>query len=72
VLFVLIPAAIAAVVLLGLSMCRLAAQSDSNHAVALSEWIAANCRPEHRAAPVERPYEQIPFEPRSGPFRATG
>ena len=71
-LFVLVPAAVAAIALLGLSMCRLAALSDSNHAAALAEWTAASYLAEHEALPVDRPREQIPFEPRGGRFRATG
>jgi hypothetical protein len=72
VLFILIPAIVAVVALLGLSMCRLASLSDSNHGVALSDWIAANCRPEHRAELTDRPYDRISFESRGGQFRATG
>jgi hypothetical protein len=71
-LLVLIPAAIAAVALLGLGMCRLAALSDSNQAVALADWIAASYRGEQKAAPVEPSREQIPLDPRGGRFRATG
>ena len=71
-LFFVIPAAVVAVALLGLSMCRLAALSDSNQAVALAEWIAASCRAEHKAAAAELTREQIPLDPRGGRFRATG
>jgi hypothetical protein len=71
-LLVLIPAAITAVALLGLGMCRLAALSDSNQAVALADWIAASYRAEQKAGPVEPSREQIPLDPRAGPFRATG
>ncbi|MGO9322269.1 MAG: hypothetical protein ACLQBY_15910 [Solirubrobacteraceae bacterium] len=71
-LFVLVPAAVVAVALLGLSMCRLAALSDSDHAVALAEWTAAGCLAEQKAVPADRPREQISIDPRGGPFRATG
>jgi hypothetical protein len=71
-LLILVPAAIATVALLGLGMCRLAARSDSNQAVALADWIAASYRAEHKAGPVELSHEQIPLDPRGGPFRATG
>ncbi len=71
----MIPAAVAAVALLGLSMCRLAALSDRNQALALAEWIAAGERGErgeHKAGTGELSREQITFDPRRGPFRATG
>ena len=71
-LFVIIPAAVAAVALLGLSMCRLAALSDRNQAVALAEWIATSYRVEHRPGSGELSREQITLDPRRGPFRATG
>ncbi|MGD0454783.1 MAG: hypothetical protein ABSB69_14415 [Solirubrobacteraceae bacterium] len=71
-LFVLVLAAVVAVALLGLSMCRSAALSDSDHAAALAEWTAASCLAEHEALPADRPREQIPLDPRGGPFPATG
>ena len=71
-LFVVIPAAVAVVALLGLSMCRLAALSDSNQANALAEWIAASYRADRKADAVELPHEQTPFEAQRGRFRATG
>jgi hypothetical protein len=71
-LFVVIPVAVAAVALLGLSMCRLAALSDSNQAGALAEWIAASCRAEPRPGAAELTCEQIPLDPQAGRFRATG
>jgi hypothetical protein len=71
-LFAVISAAVAAVALLGLGMCRLAALSDSNQARALAEWIAASCSAEHKTASPEHTPEQIPLDPRGGPFRVTG
>jgi hypothetical protein len=71
-LYVVIPAAVAVIALLGLSMCRLAALSDSNQAGALAEWTAASCRAEHKAGAAELTNEQIPLDPRGGRFRATG
>jgi hypothetical protein len=71
-LLVLVPAAIVAVALLGLGMCRLAALSDSSQAVALADWIATSYRAEHKPGPAELAREQIPLDPRGGSFRATG
>jgi hypothetical protein len=72
VLLLLIATALVALALFGLSMCRLAALSDHNHAVALAEWIATSYLSEHEAAPAHHPSEQIPSDPRDEAFRATG
>jgi hypothetical protein len=58
--------------LLGLSMCRLAALSDSSHVAAVADWVLASHRPEHAVASAEHPPEQISADPRGGRFRATG
>ena len=72
VLFVLIPTVSVAIAWFGLSMCRLAALSDDNHAVALAEWIATSYLAEHKAVPADHPCEQIPFDHRGETFGATG
>jgi len=69
VLFVLIPAALVAVALLGLSMCRLAARSDSDHGDALAEWMDLT---EHRSMLSEHACEQIPFDSQGETFGAAG
>jgi hypothetical protein len=72
VLFVLIPAVLVAAVTLGVSMCRLAALSDRNHAGALADWMASSYRAERQARTADRPSEELPFESQSETFRATG
>jgi hypothetical protein len=72
VIFILIPIAVLALALLGLSVCRVAAISDRKQAVALAEWSALSHGSEFADAPAERSREQMPFAPPSGPFRATG
>lgn len=71
-LFVLIPAVFVVFALLGLGMCRLAALSDHNHAVALAEWIATSHLTEHKAAHADSAWEQFWFDHRDDAFRATG
>jgi len=69
VLFVVIPVAWLVIVLIGMTMFRLAARSDRAQAAALAEWIAAGGgRPEEPPAPVEMPPEQLPLRV----YRAAG
>ncbi len=71
-LFILIASAFAVmVVVLGLSICRIAALSDRNSALALTEWLAASRRAERQVAPPDHA-EQFPFEPSGDAFRAAG
>jgi hypothetical protein len=72
VLFILIPAALVAAVALGVSMCRLAALSDRNHASALADWMATAYRAERQAWTAERLSEELPFDSRGETFRAAG
>ncbi len=72
VLIVLISTAFVAAALFGLSMCRLAALSDENQAVAVADWIATSCLAEHKAVAADRESAQLPFQPRGKAFRATG
>jgi hypothetical protein len=58
--------------LLGLSMCRLAALSDENHAAALAEWVATIYRAEREAAAADRPAGKPTFDRRGDAFRAAG
>ena len=54
-LFILIASALVVmVVVLGLSICRIAALSDRNSALALTEWLAASRRAERQVAPQTR------------------
>ena len=60
---------------LGLSMCHVAALSDCNSAVALTEWIAASRLPDRHLEPTEptdRAGEQFPFTPPGETFREAG
>lgn len=60
------------VVVLGLSICRIAALSDRNSALALTEWLAASRRAERPVAPADRAGEQFSFDPPDDAFRAAG
>ena len=53
-------------------MCRLAALSDSSHAVAVAEWVATSHLHEQDPMSHEHPRERIPFEQRGASFRAAG
>jgi Tfp pilus assembly protein PilX len=72
-LFILIASALVVVVaVLGLSICRVAALSDRNSALALTEWLAASRRAERHVAPPDRAGEQFRFDPSDEAFRAAG
>jgi hypothetical protein len=72
-LFILIVSALAVmVVVLGLSICRIAALSDRNSALALTEWLAASRHGERQMAPTDHAGEQFPFEAPGDAFRAAG
>lgn len=60
------------VALLGLSMCRLAALSDSSHTTAVAEWVAAGCLTQQESASDEHHPERIAFGPLGASFRAAG
>jgi hypothetical protein len=72
VLLLLIPTVWLAVVFFAVAMFRLAAQSDDSQAVALAERIATIYRAERKAAPAERPADQLPVEAKQRLHRATG
>jgi hypothetical protein len=73
VLVVLIPTAFVAAALLGLSMCRLAALSDDNQAVAVADWIATTSYlAERKSVATDRESGQLQIHPRGKAFRATG
>jgi hypothetical protein len=72
-LLILIAGALVVVVaVLGLSMFRVAALSDRNSALALTEWIATSRLVERQVGPTDRPGEQFLFEPTDEAFRAAG
>jgi hypothetical protein len=60
------------VAVLGLSLCRVAALSDRNSTVALTEWLAASRLDERQVAPPDRVGEQVRFDPPDETFRAAG
>jgi hypothetical protein len=60
------------VAVLGLSMCRVAALSDRNQAVAITDWLATGHFAERRMAPSNRPGQQFLFDPRDEASRAAG
>jgi hypothetical protein len=47
------------IALFALTICRLAALSDSSHAVAWADWIAASHLAEHSAQPADSSAEQL-------------
>jgi hypothetical protein len=60
------------VALLGMSMCRLAGLSDSSHAAAVADWVAAGGLIEQGSASDGRDSARLPFDPRGESFRAAG
>jgi hypothetical protein len=73
VLFILIlTGAWLAVVLFGLTLCRLATLSDQSDAVALAEWVATREIAEPHVGSSGSPAEQPASETRRGAHRATG
>ena len=72
-LLILIAGALVVMVaVLGLSMFRVAALSDRNSALVLTEWIAASRLAERQAALTDGPREQFRFDPPDEAFRAAG
>jgi len=72
-LFILITGALLVVVaVLGLSICRAAALSDRNNALALIEWLATSHLAVHQALPTDRSGAQFLFDPPGEAFRAAG
>ena len=72
-LVILIASALVAVVaLLGLSICRVAARSDRNSAIALTEWLATRQLDERQVAPVDRPGTMLFFDSPSEAFHRVG
>jgi hypothetical protein len=72
-LFILIASALVVVVaVLGLSICRVAALSDRNSALALTEWLATSHLAVHQVLPTDRTGAQVLFDPPGEAFRAAG
>jgi hypothetical protein len=70
-LFILIAGALVVVVVaLGLGMCRVAALSDCNSAVALTEWIATGHLADRQVVPTDRAGEQFLLDHPGAAFRA--
>lgn len=57
---------------LGLSICRVAALSDCNSAVALAEWIAGGRPVDRHRVPIDPAGQQSLFAPPSDAFRKAG
>jgi hypothetical protein len=57
---------------LGLSICRVAALSDCNSAVALADWIAGGQPVDRHFAPIDPAGQQSLFAPPSDAFRQAG
>ena len=72
-LFILVlGASVVVVAVLGLSICRVAALSDRNSALALAEWLATSHLVVHQVLPADRPGAQLLFDPPGEAFRAAG
>jgi hypothetical protein len=70
-LFILIAGGLVVVVaVLGLSMCRVAAISDSNSAGAITEWIATGHLVDRQLVPTDCAGEQVLFDHPGAAFRA--
>jgi hypothetical protein len=71
--FILIAGALVVVVaVLGLSICRVAALSDRNSALALAEWFATSHLAGRQVVLTDRSGEQFLFDPPDEAFRAAG
>jgi hypothetical protein len=72
-IFILIVGAlVVVVVMLGLSICRVAALSDRNSALALAELIASGRLADRQMASTGRVGEQLLFEASGEAFRTVG
>jgi hypothetical protein len=72
-LFILIACVLVVVVaVLGLSMCRVAALSDRNQAVAITDWLATSHFADRRMALSNRSGQQFLFDPRDEASSAAG
>jgi hypothetical protein len=72
-LFILIVVTLAVVAaVLGLSICRVAALSDCNSAVAWAEWIAGGQPADRHLAPTDPAGQQSLFVPPGEAFREAG
>jgi hypothetical protein len=77
-LVILISTAWLAIALFALTICRLAALSDSSYAVAWADWVAERHLAEHRAQPADSSAEHLSAadhhsssrRPRAAPARA--
>jgi hypothetical protein len=70
---ILIASALAVVVVvLGLSICRVAALSDRKTALALTEWLATSELADRQVLPTERSGAQFLFESQGETFRTAG
>jgi hypothetical protein len=71
-LILIASALVVAVALLGLSICRVAALSDRNNALALTEWLATTHLADRQGVPTDRSSGQFLFDPPGEAFRAAG
>jgi hypothetical protein len=72
-LFILIASALVVVVaVLGLSICRVAALSDRNSALAMTEWLASSHLDDRQVVPPDRSGAQFLLDPPDEAFRAAG
>jgi hypothetical protein len=72
-LFILIASAlVVVVVVLGLSICRVAALSDRNSAHALTEWLATSQLADRQVVSTDRSGAQFLFDPPGEAFRTAG
>jgi hypothetical protein len=71
--FILIAGALVVVVaVLGLGICRVAALSDRNRALALTEWLATSHLTDRQIVPTDRSSAQFLFDHPGEVFRAAG
>jgi hypothetical protein len=71
-LILIASALVVGVVMLGLSICRVAALSDRNSALALAESIAARRLADRQMVSTGRAGEQLLFEASGEAFRTVG
>jgi hypothetical protein len=71
-LILIASALVVAVAVLGLSICRVAALSDRNSALALAECLSTSHLDDRQVVPMDRAGEQFLFDHPGEAFRAAG
>lgn len=71
-LLIFLVVVLVAALMLGVSMCRLAALSDRKQAGVLADWSALRFALEQESWSTERSPDELPLDPPGEAFRAAG